>query len=102
VDIQDNLPIDLDQDILKDQENLDEEILMGQDAGCSMTILTGFQWYALRLHVLLVACSAQEIACEYNKHSCFMRAFLDTLKEVGTDKIMYTGLIQRLPKLLNK
>jgi hypothetical protein len=93
VEIQDDLSIDLDQDILKDQEKLDEEILMDQDAGRGMTILTGFQEYALHSHVLLVACGTQEIAHEYSKCSRFTRAFLDTLKEVGTDKITYTGLI---------
>jgi hypothetical protein len=49
--------------------------------------------------VFLAACSAREEAKETNGRGRFTAALLDTLSDVGADKVTYTDLIQRFPIL---
>ena len=66
-----------------------------------MKIAPGFLQTGLRSHVLLAACGADETAKEDRTimRGDFTKAFLETLRTIGADKVTYTDLIQRIPQL---
>jgi hypothetical protein len=62
-------------------------------------IVPGFLNSGLASHVLLAGCSAKESSLEEDGRGNFTKALIDTLLNIGADKLTYTGLIQRLPSL---
>ncbi|KAI0317872.1 caspase domain-containing protein [Amylostereum chailletii] len=81
------------------QDNLDEDILALEVAGRAAHVGAKFLHAGLRSHVLLAACSAMEVAIEERGRGLFTRALLDVLNVVGTEKLTYKDLIERITDL---
>jgi len=88
--VKNNLPFDL-----------DHEIFNGSPCDRAIKVAAGFLQSDLRSHVLLAACGAEEKAKEDTTimRGDFTKAFLETIRIIGADKVSYTELIQRIPQL---
>jgi hypothetical protein len=81
--------------------DLDRDIWQGLHNDRATKIASGFLQSGLRSHVLLAACGADETAKEDRTlmRGDFTKAFLETIRTVGAEKITYTDLMQRIPQL---
>ncbi|KAF8584894.1 hypothetical protein K439DRAFT_1633170 [Ramaria rubella] len=88
-----SLPKDLDLDIVLEPEF--------EQGGRAINTPTVFLTSNLRSHILLAACGSEELAYENKKlgRGAFTTALIETLLNVGVDKLTYTGLMDRLPNL---
>ncbi len=87
--------IDITEPVPKD---LDKEICQSSRTRATK-VSTGFLYTGLRSHVLLAACAPQEKAREDNGRGAFTQALLKTLRSLGTERLSYSDLVARLPRL---
>ena len=87
-----HVPSDLDRDFWIDFES-------SQSSGRGTEVNAGFAQHGLRSHVLLAACGSEELALEYKSRGLFTQRLLEALTTFEIDKLTYTGLIQRMPRL---
>lgn len=83
---EEELPDDLDEDVLGEQT--------GARAAAPQKVAAG-----LSSHVLLAACRSDEVAGEERGRGLFSQALLETLRAVGAEKLTYVDLRRRLPDL---
>ncbi|PVF92206.1 hypothetical protein CPB86DRAFT_744545, partial [Serendipita vermifera] len=88
VDLVDEIPEDLDRDILK-----------GFDGSRATEVPKEFKFHGDASHVLLAACASGESAMEIDDRGAFTQSLLSTLKAFGTQNLTYDTLIRRLPSL---
>ncbi|KAI0312157.1 hypothetical protein OF83DRAFT_1087200 [Amylostereum chailletii] len=80
-------------------EDIDEGILKDSQTGRGASVPSGFAHAGLRSHVLLAACGAEEVALEQKGRGIFTRALLRALSVVGADRMTYTDLMSRITDL---
>ncbi|PVF92204.1 hypothetical protein CPB86DRAFT_769659 [Serendipita vermifera] len=85
VDPDNNIPEDLDQDILKKYRATD--------------VPEDFKFHGDASHVLLAACASEQKAMEMGGRGAFTQALLSTLKAIEAQNLTYDILIRRLPSL---
>ncbi|VDB88738.1 unnamed protein product [Peniophora sp. CBMAI 1063] len=86
ISYEDDLPDDLDEDLLGKHD--------ATRAAAPQKVAVG-----LASHVLLAACQSDEVAGEERGRGLFSQALLETLKAVGAEKVTYLDLRRRLPDL---
>ena len=80
--------------------NLDQGIWgVFEDSGRGME---GFACKGLRSHVLLAACHSQELAYEHMSRGVFTVALLETLMDIGIDRLTYATLLSQMPPLSSR
>lgn len=84
------LPPDLDEDVWNAEGETDNR---------AIALAKGYERTALRSHMLLAACGADEYAKEQKGRGWFTKALLDVLYTVGADRLTYADLMQRMSEL---
>ncbi|KAJ2926726.1 hypothetical protein H1R20_g10359, partial [Candolleomyces eurysporus] len=96
----DAIPDHLDRDILKDSRAFDSDTR-------GLSIAKGFAVKDMRSHILLAACSANELAREdavkrgqdSDARGRFTAALLELLREVSPNQITYSDVLIRIPSI---
>jgi len=106
--ITDNLPSNVDSEIIDEStnspENIDSETIGEPSISSSRAgnVATGSERQGLRSHMLLAACSHSEsarecyISCEGKTRGQFTVALLALFRREGVDKLAYKDILSRL------
>ncbi|EDR08533.1 uncharacterized protein LACBIDRAFT_297307 [Laccaria bicolor S238N-H82] len=89
-------PVDVTISIPKD---LDLPIWQKDSATRGARVPVGFVNKGVRSHILLAACSADELAKEEKGHGCFTSAFLALLKNVGAEQLTYVETLDKMEQI---
>lgn len=73
--------------------------LLREETARGDRVMAGYELSGSRSHVLLAACKADERSREDGRGGFFTRALLETIRDEGTDKITYEGLIDCMPDI---
>lgn len=89
-------PADVTISIPKD---LDLPIWQKDSATRGARVPVGFVNKGVRSHILLAACSADELAKEEKGHGCFTSAFLALLKNAGAEQLTYVETLDKMEQI---
>ena len=79
--------------------NCDDAIWSKMTPSRAASVSVGFLGQDRESHVLLAACSRNELAWELDGRGLFTKALLKVLTEVGSKKLDYATLIRKLEDL---
>jgi len=80
-------------------DELDRTIWQKDSATRGLRVPAGFVNKGVRSHILLAACSADELAKEEKGRGCFTSAFLALLKSVGAEQLTYVEALDKMEQI---